>query len=399
MLSSVCVTDRDRAGGERAQTFTAVQMFPVGAPSLLSARLAASSTAPIRRLSGLRSAVAAAPRVQQRMLRRPPSAGFASAAGAGDAVMVFYRLTVDGEEVDSNIGKQPMEVKLGGGGVIPGFEAALMGMAAGDEKSVTIAAADGYGEKDPARVQQVPKDNLPDGVEVGAQLQSSQGQVVTIVEITDAGAMIDFNHPLAGKDLNFEITVDSIKDADAPPSVDPTVDAAYRPPLGAPNPDNPVVFLEISVGGTALGRIEIELKEDVAPKTANNFLQLCTGEPGFGYAGSSFHRVIPGFMCQGGDFTAGNGTGGKSVYGDRFEDENFDLSHAGPGVLSMANAGPGTNGSQFFLCVTETPHLDGKHVVFGQVVAGYGVVKAVESVGSQGGETAMAVVVESCGLV
>ena len=231
--------------------------------------------------------------------------------------------------------------------------------------------------------------------------------------------------------MNFEITLDSIKEAGAPPAVDPAVDASYSPPLGEPNADNPVVFLEISVGGASLGRIEIELKEDVAPKTADNFKQLCTGEPGFGYAGSSFHRVIPGFMCQGGDFTAGNGasrdnlcmhqtlrlsnacthehdaraclcatgTGGKSIYGDRFEDENFDLSHTGPGVLSMANAGPGTNGSQFFLCVTDTPHLDGKHVVFGQVVAGYGVVKAVESVGSQGGQTEMPVVVESCGLV
>ena len=181
--------------------------------------------------------------------------------------------------------------------------------------------------------------------------------------------------------------------------MDPAVDEAYSPPLGEANPDNPVVFLEMSVGGTNLGRIEIELKEDVAPKTTENFKKLCTGEEGYGYAGSGFHRVIPGFMCQGGDFTAGNGTGGRSIYGDRFEDENFDLSHTGPGVLSMANAGPGTNGSQFFLCVTDTPHLDGKHVVFGQVVKGYGIVKAVESVGSQGGETEMPVVVESCGLV
>ena len=111
----------------------------------------------------------------------------------------------------------------------------------------------------------------------------------------------------AGKELNFEITLDSIKEAGAPPAVDPAVDASYSPPLGEPNAENPVVFLEISVGGASLGRIEIELKEDVAPKTADNFKQLCTGEPGFGYAGSSFHRVIPGFMCQGGDFTAGNG--------------------------------------------------------------------------------------------
>lgn len=125
-----------------------------------------------------------------------------------------------------------------------------------------------------------------------------------------------------GKDLTFEITLDSIKEAGAPPSVDPTVDAAYSPPLGEPNPANPVVFMEISVGGSSIGRIEIELKEDVAPKTADNFKQLCTGEPGFGYAGSGFHRVIPGFMCQGGDFTAGNGP----FLGPASTSDHFSLS-------------------------------------------------------------------------
>jgi peptidylprolyl isomerase len=154
-----------------------------------------------RRISSLHSALGAAG--QQRLpraglLRGPPAAAFASAAGPGDATMVFYKLTVDGEEVDSNMGKQPMEVKLGGGGVIPGFEAALMGMAAGDTKTVTIAAADGYGAVDPQRVQLIPKDSLPEGVEVGAQLQSSEGQLVVVKEITDEGAKIDFNHPLAG---------------------------------------------------------------------------------------------------------------------------------------------------------------------------------------------------------
>ena len=174
-------------------------MFPVVAPSLRLA--AASKTAPMRRLSFLRSAMVAQQRLPVLLRGQgapPPAAAYASAAGPGDALMVFYKLTVDGEEVDSNMGKQPMEVKLGGGGVIPGFEAALTGMAAGDTKTVTIAAADGYGEVDPQRVQLIPKDNLPEGVEAGAQLQSSQGQLVTVTEVTDEGAKIDFNHPLAG---------------------------------------------------------------------------------------------------------------------------------------------------------------------------------------------------------
>ncbi|CAG4921080.1 unnamed protein product [Colias eurytheme] len=160
---------------------------------------------------------------------------------------------------------------------------------------------------------------------------------------------------------------------------------------------NPQVYFDICVDRQKIGRIIMMLRADIVPKTAENFRVLCTHEKGFGYQGSSFHRIIPDFMCQGGDFTNHNGRGGKSIYGNKFEDENFILKHTGPGILSMVNSGPNTNGSQFFICAAKTEWLDGKHVVFGHVISGLDVLKKMERFGSKGGTTFVKVTLSNCG--
>ncbi|RKP32368.1 hypothetical protein METBISCDRAFT_12346 [Metschnikowia bicuspidata] len=157
------------------------------------------------------------------------------------------------------------------------------------------------------------------------------------------------------------------------------------------------VYITTSIDGVKQNPIKFQLFSDVVPKTAENFRALCTGEKGFGYAKSAFHRVIPSFMLQGGDFTRGNGAGGKSIYGEKFADENFTKKHDRPGFLSMANSGPNTNGSQFFITTVPCPWLDGAHVVFGEVIEGMDVVKAIEAQGSNSGALRVPVVIEECG--
>ena len=168
--------------------------------------------------------------------------------------------------------------------------------------------------------------------------------------------------------------------------------------------DKPRVFFDIELDGQPIGRIVMTLFSDVAPRSAENFRALCTGEKGVSstgarlhFKGSSFHRVIPGFMCQGGDFTRGDGTGGCSIYGPTFADEPFALKHTEPGLLSMANAGPNTNGSQFFITFETTPWLDNKHVVFGKVSEGLSVARQIESVGSRSGKPSRRVIIAECG--
>ena len=304
----------------------------------------------------------------------------------GDKVAIHYVGTLDdGEQFDSSRERgEPISFTVGGGMMIPGFDNGVMDMKIGDTKTLKCAPADAYGEINPANVMKVPKQEVMDAVGeeytvIGSKLMVGQGMTATISEISDTECTLDCNHPLAGKTLNFDIELMSLE----------RIEVKHN--------DKFKCFFDIEIGGEPAGKIVMELRGDVVPKTCENFRALCTMEKGFGYKGSPFHRVIPGFMCQGGDFTNRNGTGGKSIFGAKFEDENFVLKHEGEGILSMANAGPGTNGSQFFLCTAETAWLDGKHVVFGKVVEGMDVVKAVEEVGSQSGKTSKEVLVVDSG--
>ena len=301
------------------------------------------------------------------------------------------RLASNGEVFDSSI-KRGTPLTFAPNQVIAGWTEALQLMRPGDKWELTIPPQLGYGDRGAAGGK------IPGGATLIFQLE-----LISFGE----GSWQDY---ITFKSVAFGIFVlyqiysiccggGAAKGSNGKPRI-PIADA-----MGAD--ENKRVFFEMSIGGEKSGRIEFELFNKIVPKTAENFRSLCTGEKGKGsssgkplhFKKSKFHRVIPGFMLQGGDFTRGNGTGGESIYGNRFADEwdNGVINHSEVGLLSMANAGPNTNGSQFFITTSTPSHLDGVHVVFGKVVDGMDVVKAIEEVGSRSGACSKEVVIEDCG--
>jgi len=300
---------------------------------------------------------------------------------------------IDGTEFDSSI-KRGKPTTFAPNQVIKGWTEAMQLMREGDKWELTIPPQLGYGSSGAGN-------RIPGGAVLIFEmeiLEVSDPQKMEVFGV-DLAPFMDVKYLMAGVALIFFLfRAGSGGGASASGKKVSLAEAS--------DPSNPRVFLDIQIGDEDAGRVELELFAKIAPRTAENFRCLCTGEKGKGrsgkqltYKGSGFHRIIQGFMCQGGDFTAGNGTGGESIYGSKFEDEwtNGVIEHSVPNLLSMANAGPNTNGSQFFLTVARTPWLDGKHVVFGRVIKGEDVVKKMEAVGSSSGGTSKKVVVADCG--
>ena len=268
--------------------------------------------------------------------------------------------------------------------VIKGWTEALQLMVAGDKWLLTIPAELGYGSSSSGKI---PADSV-------------LSFEVELISFRPSSWMdyLEFKNVMLGLYMLYTIYKMFNTGGGGAPANCPVLPLKHA----QKSEDLVHVWFDMTIGAEAAGRINIILFKEIVPKTVENFRQLCTMEKGYGYKGSPFHRVIPDFMCQGGDFTRQNGSGGKSIYGEKFADEFTSLGmvkHSVPGLLSMANAGPNTNGSQFFITTSATPHLDGKHVVFGMIAddESMAVVKKIEKVGSSSGSTSAKVLVADCG--
>jgi len=301
--------------------------------------------------------------------------------------------TLDGKEFDSSY-KRGKPTTFAPNQVIRGWTEAMQLMREGDQWELTIPSELAYGDSGAGGMIK-PGDVLVFTLELIKVKEPSSFNIMGI-DLTDPKILI------FGAILLYVVYQQFAGSGGA------SSNAKIVKLSEATSPENPRVFFDMEIGGEAVGRVEMELFAGVCPKTAENFRCLCTGEKGKGksgkdlhFRGSSFHRVIPSFMCQGGDFTNGNGTGGESIYGSKFADEfdNGVIKHSEPMLLSMANAGPNTNGSQFFITVAVTSHLDGKHVVFGRVLEGKDVIKKIEGFGSSSGSTKKKVIVADCGQI
>jgi len=334
--------------------------------------------------------------LQYRVIRASPTPDAPMPAVDSPCVCHYQGSLIDGTVFDSSV-RRGAPSTFAPNKVVKGWAEALQLMREGDKWELTIPSNLAYGDRgSPPRI--------PGGAVLVYELE--------FIKVGEASAFsfgwIDFANP--------QLLFSAVMTALFLYKIFPLTGGGKTGATGATvsleeavkSPENPTVFFDITIGDEDAGRIEMVLFKAHFPKTAENFRALCTGEMGTGksgkklhYAGSSFHRVFPNIMCLGGDITAGNGTGGESIYGAMFDDE-FDkgvVGHTEPLLLSMANTGPNTNGSQFFLTTKPTPHLDGKHVVFGKVVTGWDTMKKIEGVGSGTGLTAKPVTIAACGEV
>lgn len=329
--------------------------------------------------------------LQYRVLKSGPDG--APSPKANSPCDCHYRGTlIDGTEFDSSY-KRGKPTTFAPNQVVKGWTEAMQMMKEGDKWELTLPSELAYGDSGAGgKIKagdvlvfelEILKVNEPSGIEImGIHVDGQMGMMLGIgvlFLLFNFGSSFFGGGGAKGPTIKLEDAADE---------------------------GDPHVYLDMQIGEDSVGRIELQLFSKIYPKTCENFRCLCTGEKGQGKSGkplcfknSIFHRIIPGFMCQGGDFTSGNGMGGESIYGSKFEDE-FEkgvVGHTTPMLLSMANAGPNTNGSQFFITLARTPHLDGKHVVFGRVVNGQEIVKKMEAVGSGSGKTRSSVKIVDCG--